>query len=134
MDRRMRQVYEVEAIHELLEELNYYQLLGIEPGSEQAEVEPAFRRESRRLHPDRVARTGDANVKRQANAVFRAINEAYRTLKDPEAREAYDSEMNEGAARLSEAGRASARTAQAASADPSQGLVRFPMIAISSTR
>ncbi|MCB9761736.1 MAG: J domain-containing protein [Alphaproteobacteria bacterium] len=118
MNRRMKAVYEIETIYELLDELTYYQLLQLDSGCHQADIEPAFRQESRRLHPDRVARLGDTAFGAKANKVFRAVNEAYRTLKDPDARSAYDEEHASGAARLSDEGRRDARNAAATSADP----------------
>lgn len=120
MDRRMRAVYEVETMHELLEELNYYQLLLIEPDCEQTDIEPAFRRESRRLHPDRLARLGSGPFQVKANKIYRSINEAYRTLRDPDTRAAYDAEHRMGAARLSDDGRRDAQSSAAAAADPEQ--------------
>lgn len=120
MDARLRQVYEIEALDEVLGELSYYQLLQLKPECDQVEIEPAFREESRRLHPDRVARSGDAEFKARANRIYRAVNEAYRTLKDPEARAAYDVELRGGSARLSDEGKREARAASAAAGDPEQ--------------
>lgn len=120
MDRRLKQVYEIEAINELLDDMSYYQLLLVEPNCDASELEPAFRRESRRLHPDRVARLGDGDFRQKANKVFRAVNEAYRVLRDPDSRSTYDAERASGSQRLSEEGRREAKATAAATADPEQ--------------
>lgn len=119
VDKRMRMAIEIETIYELIDELDYYQLLGLRQESQQAEVEPGFREQSRRLHPDRVKKQGDKELSRKATAIYRAVNEAYRTLKDPETRSAYDGELATGNLRLSDGGRADAAAATDASNDPS---------------
>ncbi len=96
MDARLRTRFEVEAIHELIGELNHYQLLGLKPSCAQDEVDAAFRNESRRLHPDRVAAGATPDLKAKANEVYKAVNEAYKLLRDPDGRAAYDNSMNAG--------------------------------------
>ncbi len=46
MNRRQKQVIEIETLHELLPALNYYQLLGLQEGTDQAEIDPAYRAEA----------------------------------------------------------------------------------------
>jgi molecular chaperone DnaJ len=64
--------------------VNYYVILGLEPGASPAEIQRAYRRLSRRYHPG--VNPGD----RQAQAMFERITEAYQTLSDPERRRQYD--------------------------------------------
>lgn len=118
MNRRQKQMIEIEAIHELLPDLNYYQLLGLKLGCDQAEIDPAYRGEARRLHPDRYATVGGPEVKARVNAIYRAVNEAYRTLRDPDARAAYDDELANGGRRMSEEARKEAEAAAAAASNP----------------
>lgn len=120
MDVRMRQAYEAEALAEILGEVDYYRLLQLPRTCAQADIEPAFREESRRLHPDRFARVGDAELRNKVNRIYRALNEAYRTLRDPDARSAYDNELGTGSQRLSDEGRKEAKAGAAANADPEQ--------------
>ncbi|KAF1686077.1 DnaJ C-terminal domain-containing protein [Pseudoxanthomonas taiwanensis] len=62
---------------------DYYAILGIEPGAGEAEIKSAYRRLARKYHPD-VSREPDAEEK------FKAVNEAYEVLRDPQKRAAYD--------------------------------------------
>lgn len=65
-------------------ELDYYELLEVERGCDDAALKSAYRRLAMRWHPDR--NPGDGN----AEARFKAISEAYDVLKDPQKRAAYD--------------------------------------------
>jgi curved DNA-binding protein CbpA len=120
MDARMRDRFEVEAMHELLPELDAFQLLGIAPEAGQDAVDAAFRAESRRLHPDRLAAGATPEFKARANAVFKAIGDAYRTLRDPESRATYESERRAKADAAAEDIRRAEAAAAAAKADPSR--------------
>src|ERR687890_1576939 len=65
-------------------EQDYYELLGIQRGADEAAVKAAYRRLAKECHPDRY------NGCRDQEARFKAINEAYDVLKDPQKRAAYD--------------------------------------------
>ena len=58
-----------------------YELLEVSPSASQETIERMYRFFAQRHHPDRA--TGDAEL-------FKQISDAYRTLKDPESRAAYD--------------------------------------------
>lgn len=62
---------------------DYYDTLGVEPGAGEAEIKTAYRRLARKFHPD-VSKEAGAEEK------FKAVNEAYEALRDPEKRKAYD--------------------------------------------
>ena len=64
--------------------MDFYVILGIEPGASPADIKRAYRRLSRRYHPG--INPGD----RHAHALFERITEAYETLSDPERRQQYD--------------------------------------------
>ena len=64
---------------------NHYELLQIAPDASQQELRQAFRRLSKRYHPD----TTDLPAE-QAEEVFRHLQQAYLTLSDPERRRLYD--------------------------------------------
>lgn len=62
---------------------DYYATLGVEPSAGEAEIKTAYRRLARKYHPD-VSKEAGAEDK------FKAVNEAYEALRDPEKRAAYD--------------------------------------------
>ncbi len=65
-------------------EQDYYELLGVGRGADDAAIKSAYRRLAMEYHPDRK------NGCKESEARFKAINEAYDVLKDPQKRAAYD--------------------------------------------
>src|SRR5436305_11223024 len=65
-------------------EQDYYDLLGIQRGADEAAIKAAYRRLAKEHHPDRK------NGCKEVEARFKAVNEAYDVLKDPQKRAAYD--------------------------------------------
>ena len=118
MDQFLAQTVEVQTLKEILNDLNYYQLLQVDPLAPAEEIERAYRKEARRLHPDRYARNPDGDVKRSANKIYRMVMEAWNTLQDPDSREAYDNELEEGRRRMSEEAKKAAEEAAARAANP----------------
>ncbi|MFL6722107.1 MAG: molecular chaperone DnaJ [Sphingomonas sp.] len=68
----------------MMVEHDYYELLGVPRGADDAAIKAAYRRLAKEHHPDR--HNGCSNKEAQ----FKAINEAYDVLKDPQKRAAYD--------------------------------------------
>ena len=63
---------------------DYYELLGLTRGADDAAIKAAYRRLAKECHPDRHG--GCTNQE----ARFKSISEAYECLKDPQKRAAYD--------------------------------------------
>jgi curved DNA-binding protein len=62
---------------------DYYRLLDLPRTATQEEIKRAYRKRARKFHPD-VSKEPDAEER------FKAVQEAYEVLKDPEKRAAYD--------------------------------------------
>lgn len=63
---------------------DYYELLGVPRGADEATIKAAYRSLAKEHHPDRK------NGCKDSEARFKEINEAYDILKDPQKRAAYD--------------------------------------------
>ncbi|CDR44601.1 CYFA0S15e00452g1_1 [Cyberlindnera fabianii] len=69
----------------------YYDLLGIEPTANAADIKKAYRKMSVKLHPDKNRDDPEATEK------FQAVSEAYQVLSDDTLRAKYDTQGKEGA-------------------------------------
>ena len=63
---------------------DFYTILGVDRGADDAAIKSAFRKGAMKYHPDR--NQGDAGAEQK----FKEINEAYEALSDPQKRAAYD--------------------------------------------
>ncbi len=93
MDPQLRQRIEIETTHELLAELSHYQLLKLGPDVAQGDIDPAYRLEARRLHPDRYGALKDVGLKRKVNQIYKSLTDAWKVLKDPAERGLYDAAL-----------------------------------------
>jgi len=66
-----------------MEYKDYYQTMGVGRGASQDEIQRAHRKLARKYHPD-ISKEPDAEAR------FKEVGEAYKVLKDPESRAAYD--------------------------------------------
>ncbi|HMB55470.1 MAG TPA: DnaJ C-terminal domain-containing protein [Thermoanaerobaculia bacterium] len=62
---------------------DYYDTLGVAKGSSQEEIQRAYKKKARKLHPD-------VNKEEGAEDRFKKLGEAYEVLKDPDKRAKYD--------------------------------------------
>jgi curved DNA-binding protein CbpA len=68
---------------------DYYQLLGVTPAAESAEIRKAYARLARERHPDKFS---DPEEKKKAQAFFQDLTTAYNTLTNEARRREYDAE------------------------------------------
>ena len=65
-------------------DIDYYELLECERTADDATLKASYRKLAMKYHPDKNPGCGDSEAR------FKAINEAYDCLKDPQKRAAYD--------------------------------------------
>ena len=63
----------------------YYKTLGVDEKASQEDIKKAFRKLSIKLHPDKQAGKSDKE-KKDAEAKFKEVNEAYQVLSDEKKR------------------------------------------------
>jgi DnaJ-class molecular chaperone len=70
-------------------QLEYYKILGVSYQANPAEIKRAYRAAMKRSHPDRLA----PELRTEAEARARELNEAFRVLSKPEAKQRYDQQL-----------------------------------------
>ncbi len=84
---------EIKALAGILDDLDYYQLLHVEPSATRAEIRAAYHQTSRTFHPD-VARHFADDVRQDCAVISKRVTEAYCVLRDPRRRKVYDARIS----------------------------------------
>ncbi|XP_042438584.1 dnaJ homolog subfamily B member 4-like [Zingiber officinale] len=71
--------------------VDYYKILGVDKGAKEDDLKKAYRKLAMKWHPDK-----NPNNKKEAEAKFKQISEAYEVLSDPQKRAVYDQYGEEG--------------------------------------
>jgi curved DNA-binding protein CbpA len=90
----------VRQIFPRLDQVSYYDLLGVPAGSDQMVVRAAFYRLAADLHPDRYHALADRALKEQLEMIYARVCEGYRVLTTPDKRAAYERALTQGKKRL----------------------------------
>ena len=84
---------EILTLHGRLDELDCWELLGVDRETPPPKIKRAYLKAAKRLHPDKVVQAGLEEVKSEANAIFAAITRAHEVLTDPDKRRAYEATL-----------------------------------------
>jgi DnaJ-class molecular chaperone len=90
----------VQQMYGKLDQLSYFDLLGVPSGATVAEIRGAFYRASHDLHPDRYHRIDNRDLKERLETIYARMCEGYRVLTTPERRIAYMRVLADGKKRL----------------------------------
>jgi DnaJ-class molecular chaperone len=87
----MDEAFEIEAqaLAQILDELDYFQILKIGQNAAPLEIKAAYYRESRAYHPDRFSTLEGGELKDNIGRIYKRINEAYVCLRDDAKRTKY---------------------------------------------
>jgi curved DNA-binding protein CbpA len=91
-------------IHFVLDDLDYYHLLGVKQQAGISDIRKAFLSIAAKFHPDRN-RDADDKVQKALYDIFKRLNEAYRILCNTEQRQQYNASLAEGKTRFEKTAR-----------------------------
>ena len=91
-------------IHEVLDQLDYYRLLGVDREAGVSDIRKAFYSITAKFHPDRNRDAGP-RIKKALYDIFKRLNEAYRILCDAPKRALYNKGLLSGKVRLEQENR-----------------------------
>jgi DnaJ-class molecular chaperone len=90
-----------------LDQLSYFDLLGLPSGATVQEIRSAFYRMSHDLHPDRYHRIDNRELRDRLETIYARMCEGYRVLTTPEKHTTYLRVLGEGKKRLTSTDRES---------------------------
>jgi DnaJ-class molecular chaperone len=85
---------EVSALVQVLDELDYFQILKVPASADPQSIKAAYYRESRTYHPDRFFQIANVELRESVGRIYKRINEAYVILRDDAKRAKYAADVN----------------------------------------
>src|SRR6478736_8045501 len=91
MSAALDEGFEIEAVAlaQIMDELDYFQILKVQQSASPTEIKMAYYRESRIYHPDRFYGLANVDLKEAIGRIYKRINEAYVCLRDDARRNKY---------------------------------------------
>ena len=86
---------EIKALARVIDRVDYYRLLKLEPGANSDALRSAYHDARRRFHPDAYLAQPE-DVRNAVDVIARRITEGYMVLRDRTRRAAYDSALSNG--------------------------------------
>ncbi len=80
---------EAEALAQILDTMDYFEVLKLARTATPGEIKAAYYRGSRDYHPDKIFHTTDEALKAHVHTVYKRITEAYSVLRDDQKRNKY---------------------------------------------
>ena len=92
----MDETFEIEAaaLAQIMDELDYFQILKVAQDASPSQIKAAYYRESRAYHPDRFFQLPNLDLKEAIGRIYKRINEAYVCLRDDTRRAKYLADVN----------------------------------------
>jgi DnaJ-class molecular chaperone len=89
---------EIKALARVIDRVDYYRLLKVDPAADAVAVRSAYHDARRRFHPDAYLAHAD-DIREAVDRIARRITEGYLVLRDRTRRAAYDSALSSGQVR-----------------------------------
>jgi hypothetical protein len=83
----------VKKTHKRIQEENYYEILGVDQKASVEEIRESYFKLAKEFHPDRISSLGIDDIAKEAEEIFRYINDAHTTLTDREKKIEYNEEL-----------------------------------------
>jgi DnaJ-class molecular chaperone len=124
---------EIRALSRMLDRLDYYRLLRVDPDAPNSEVRIAYRRARREFHPDSFL-SADPEVRTAVDRIAKRLTESYVVLRDPRRRSSYDESLKQGALRYTPDSEELSREAEQAKLGSTPNGKRFHALAVEEER